>query len=398
MNLISFLKKIQLILNAQSKSLFLLNVENLKKYLYGFKEPQNNIERSYFQYLCQRYCRNKVLNFIVNVISLPIFYYNLCKYTKNIIKESGKDSDAVFIPEGKDITVIPKSLLKMIYKLVNEEKEEYILLQSDKDFINRIKQKYSFDYEFLLKILIKIARYRAILIKYPKIKFIIVCAEYSYTSSILTEWCHLNQLRHINVMHGEKLFDIRDSFFNFDKCYVWDNYYKELFIKLRADDKQFVVEIPPALNFIHKKKIEKQYKFTYYLQGFESKKELKNILDCLLILTKGMNCASIRPHPRYSNMQIIKDVFESKINIEDNSEINIEDSILRTENVISLYSTVLNQAFYNNSNVIIDDVSNNERFEKLKSLEYKFILHNDFRKLSDILCDGLNKENVEKVF
>lgn len=179
---------------------------------------------------------------------------------------------------------------------------------------------------------------------------------------------------------------------------MWDNYYKELFIKLRADDKQFVVEIPPALNFIHKKKIEKQYKFTYYLQGFESKKELKNILDCLLILTKGMNCASIHPHPRYSNMQIIKDVFESKINIEDNSEINIEDSILRTENVISLYSTVLNQAFYNNSNVIIDDVSNNERFEKLKSLEYKFILHNDFRKLSDILCDGLNKENVEKVF
>lgn len=388
MNLISFLKKIQLIISHRNNYLFSLDLKKSKKYLKAFEEPKNNVERSYFQYLCQIRFRSKILNLIINIISVPIFYYCCNKYTKKIKTDSNNNVCAVFIPDGKDITVIPKSLFNKIDKIVRVESEKLILLKKDIDFIFNIKKRYNFEYEFLLKNLIKIAKYRAIMTEYPNIKFIIVCAEYSYTSSILTEWCHFNEVLHINVMHGEKLFYIRDSFFCFDKCYVWDNYYKELFIKLRAFKEQFIVEIPPMLNFTNNKKIMKKYKFTYYLQGIESKKELKIILNCLTNLTALKNdckVISVRPHPRYSNLQVIKKVFGEKVNVEENTIVSIEESILRTENVISLYSTVLNQAFYNNINVIIDDISNNERFKKLKSLEYRFILNNNFKKFSDIL-------------
>ena len=64
---------------------------------------------------------------------------------------------------------------------------------------------------------------------------------------------------------------------------------------------------------------------------------------------------------------------------------SIEKSILRTKNAISLYSTVLHQAAYNNVNVIIDDVTNRDRFLKLKELEYIFVMSGNFKKLSNIL-------------
>lgn len=121
------------------------------------------------------------------------------------------------------------------------------------------------------------------------------------------------------------------------------------------------------------------------MQGFETKKELKIILDCLIFLTKDGKKASIRPHPRYSNLQMIREVFDGKVNIEEVKVVSIEESVLRTENVISLYSTVLNQAFYNDVNVIIDDVANSTRFKQLKSLEYKFVVFDKFQRLSEVV-------------
>lgn len=59
-------------------------------------------------------------------------------------------------------------------------------------------------------------------------KAIVVHNEYSFTSSILTAYCETRNVLHINVMHGEKMYYIRDSYFRYDRCYVWDAYYRDL--------------------------------------------------------------------------------------------------------------------------------------------------------------------------
>ena len=296
----------------------------------------------------------------------------------------------MFIPDGKDITLIPKSLINSIKNLAILKNEKYSLCKNDINFINNIKKRYPFDYEFLLKISIKIAKYRTAIYKYPNAKIIIVGSEYSYTSSILTEWCHNNGLKHINIMHGEKLFFIRDSFFYFDKCYVWDDFYKKLFMNLRAPYQQFIIDKPPGLKFTNNVKVTKSYDYTYYLQGFETPEDLKKILEFLLILAKGTLNVSIRPHPRYSDLSSLVKIFDNKINVEDNIKISIEESIMRTKNVISLYSTVLTQAFYNDINIIIDDVSNKTRYEKLEKLQYRFIRSERCRKLSEVIKENKN--------
>ena len=72
-------------------------------------------------------------------------------------------------------------------------------------------------------------------------KDLYVSAEYSFTSSILTAYCERNRVRHINVMHGEKTFFIREAFSRFHIFYVWDDFYIKLFHQLRANRTEYVV-------------------------------------------------------------------------------------------------------------------------------------------------------------
>lgn len=69
------------------------------------------------------------------------------------------------------------------------------------------------------KILVKIARYSFIIDRYGS-GTLIVCNEYSFTSSVMKEYCKAVGVKLGIVMHGEKVFSLNDSFFSFEKCYV----------------------------------------------------------------------------------------------------------------------------------------------------------------------------------
>ena len=100
-------------------------------------------------------------------------------------------------------------------------------------------------------------------------------------------------------------------------------------------------------------------------------------------LYKSGKKISIRPHPRYSNIDFVKKIF-AFANVEDIEKISIEQSLLQPDAAISLYSTVLNQALYNSIPIIIDNVSNPENFNKLKKLGY-ICLYKEHRLLSEVV-------------
>ena len=190
------------------------------------------------------------------------------------------------------------------------------------------------------------------------------------------------KVEHINVMHGEKLYYMRDTFFRFDQCYIWDEFYKNLFELLRADKEQFIIELPSSMRFEEKEDIGKKYDYVFYLTQ-ERGEEINTIAKNLELLKKQGKRVGVRPHPRYTDMEEAKRVF-SDIDIEDTRKVEIEKSILRTKNVVSLYSTVLNQAIHNNIAIVVDDVTNREKYLRLK--EMKFIcLNKEHQLLSDII-------------
>ena len=90
---------------------------------------------------------------------------------------------------------------------------------------------------------------------------------------------------------------------------------------------------------------------------------------------------AVRPHPRYTPPEA-RECFRDFL-WEDPS-IGIEQSILRTGCAVSLYSTVLLQAYVNGVEVVIDDLTSPERFAQLQTLHY-IMLDKPHRLLSKLV-------------
>lgn len=372
MNFVNLGKQIYKKILSKKDPLFKISVEKQNQILKIFPDPIDDIERSYYQYLCQTQGLSKIYNLMFNFVSffLYIFYF----YIKSNDKINDSEVEkAIFIGYNDNYSCIPKELFDEYKSIKQTEITGFILTKQDKLLINKISKRHQLSYYFLTKILLKIGIYRNNIEKYnPDI--IIVTSEYSFTSSVLTLFCENNLIEHIDIMHGEKLLYIRDSFFRFNRVYVWDQYFIDLFIELRADKNNFIVAKPPSQEKWINDSVSKEIDFTYFLQN-QQKKELLKIHTILKELKTYGNVVSVRPHPTYSNMKLIRSIFFDLI-IEDISKISIEYSILRTRNVISLFSTVNRQAYNNNISFILDDISDKKKFSQLVDLKYFFINHN----------------------
>jgi len=375
------LRKMAVLLERRKNALFSYDVNRQKNYISKLGNPIDEIERSHFQYKCQMKFNGKGITFLLNLVSLPIIVFYLVKYRKKVWVNKIEKRELVFFRDGKPENILPQSLKRKYPNIENNPVEGILLTKIDKIFIKEIISRYPFSWHFILKCLIKIGRYSFVIEEYSP-EAIVVCAEYSFTSSVLTVYCKKRNIKHIDVMHGEKMYYMRDSFFKFDECYIWDEYYGKILSSMKADRNQFVVELPDSLCFAKNLNKTKEYDYTYYL-GAESEKILKRISTILNQLHKNGNKISIRPHPRYSNMKTVKKIFYFT-NIEDVKVVSIEQSLLQTGAAISLYSTVLSQALYNSIPIVIDNMSNFENFSKLKELGY-ICLYKEHRLLSDIM-------------
>lgn len=374
----SILKKASMLFALSRDPLFSCSAEKQREYLIKLPEPQDLVERSWLQYRCQMMLYGFVPKVVLNVLSIPLVLILFCRTgagvhvsynwnSSNLCKN--KNPRAVFMREGKDREVLPKSLSTEFNVIDDENLSGSILLKEDKKFLLQILRRYPLSWHFVLKIQLKIALYRYVVEEYSP-SALICCSEYSFASSAVTQWCRFNCLQHINVMHGEKLFYIRDSFFCFDRCYIWANKYKELFRVLRAEQSQFVVEVPSALK-IEKSDIAPTKDFTYYLGG-ESGDKLYRIKRTLDKLVENGYVVAVRPHPRYSNKEEIENIFSGLFIIEDPEKTPIKRSIQSTCIAVSLYSTCLLQAYLNGISACIDDLSDPDWYEEL--LKRKYVL------------------------
>lgn len=379
-----FLRKMSFFLEKKHNAIFLYDVKKQNRYIEKFRQPRDEIERAYFQYKCQMKLNGVFLAFLLNLLSFPVtILYFFTTKNKRVDTFDENKKDACFFRDGKPENILPLSLREKYTLLETNPDDGCHIGSNDKKFIRQLIKRYPFSWHFILKCFIKIRRYSFVIEKYSP-KAIIVCAEYSFTSSVLTAYCRERDIRHIDVMHGEKLYYIRDSFFEFDECYVWDDYYANLFISLKASPKQFIVEIPDSLRFGSSIERIQIYDYTYYLAN-ETEETLKNISCALNKLNEYNFKISVRPHPRYSNIDLVNRFF-AFADIQNTDEVTIEQSLLQTGAAISLYSTVLNQASYNSVPVIIDDISNSEYFEKLKELRY-ICFNKKHMLLSEIFMD-----------
>lgn len=346
-----------------------INISEDMSFLKSLKEPKNDAERSFSQYQCQKRKYKKKSIFLARVISIIMYIPLILFFLLGSLKKRKRNYQCSVFWNSLEIDIIPISLQEKYKPCIILENELGFLKIKDVRFLFKIIKQIGFYPDFHFKIMMRISYYRKLIEKYNP-KCIIATAEYSYTSSILTEYCEINNIKHINVMHGEKVFNIRDSFFRFTNCYIWDEHYEKLFTNLRAEKEQFVIELPPSMkielqNYQIKNMSIIDYKFYLDILDEESAKKLKSYCE---ILIKSGASVLIRPHPKYTDKNLLYKYFPYNM-IEDNN-IDIAYSICSTRYVISKASTVLNQAYHVGRNIIIDDLTDYKAFLNLKKIDY----------------------------
>lgn len=364
------MSKIISILSLGDKSVFDISVDKQKAYLKKLGEPCNLIDRSYKQYLCQNLYKCKLKIYLLNFLfaflfPIAIIYLFLISKKNKIIHV-----DAIGNFGGME-EILPDELVKK-YEIHNELwwLGSYLSL-ADISYVLRVMFHFPFSFYFSTKVLLFISKY-SYMIKCYTPDAIIVHSEYSFVSSILTDYCNTRGVYHINVMHGEKLFFIRDSYFCFNQCYVWDSFYENLFISLNAEPSQFIIAIPPSMKINCVEYIDSNCfaDYKYYLARC-SEVQLKSIIASMQFAVKNGKKVVYRLHPRYTDAVMVEKYVNKKF-IEYPNKVSIQKSIANAGCIVGSYTTVLNQAYNIGKNILFDDVTFSQQYLKLKELHYFF--------------------------
>lgn len=336
------------------------------------KDADNYLLRSFLQYKCQMhniaYWKRIVLSlFSPFIMVLFIPYALLCGC---FLKKSYYDEKIAVINGDIDEDLIPTSL-KEQYRLVKiRNNHKFILDVNGFIWVIKVSSKYLFHPYFIFKLTIKTAQYSYLIgICHPKA--IVTSSEYSFCSSALTYFSAEHRIQHLNIMHGDKGFNIRDSYFKFSRCYVWHNYYIDLFKLLNADENQFIVECPPRHQRIIAmgktcQPIINIIKFYWALEYNQN--EMLFIAEHLTRIKEMGFDIIIRYHPLHKAF-FFKRVYPyfSDFKIEDPVKVDLYDSLLETEYVLGTYTTVLYEGYLMDRKLIISD------FEYLSLLELSCI-------------------------
>ena len=374
--------KIAKFLQKGNKGYFEAPVNEQLAYLDGLGNASSDIERSYKQFLCQEYfvpTWKRFLWWVVSVAAIPFLLIIL--YLRGLRVRPIKKIDT--IAENRGMTEIIPLELSSKYDLEFGVWHSGVGLNgSDIHYIFRRIIGWRQPY-FMMKSILRIASFSPMITKFSPER-IIQYGEYSFCSSMLTDYFHTRGVKNINVQHGEKLMFIRDSFFHFDECYVWGDYYVKMFVRMKAEPNQFIVSVPPSLNInIEEHNSPSCYAdYKYYLAS-ESEDDIRSIVASMAFAKREGKTVKFRIHPRYTDLNILKKyVPESEIELP--SKVNILDSISNMEYAVGCYTTVLLQACLSGKKVIINDVTFQERYGQLK--EYGYILAKDeIEKLSQRL-------------
>lgn len=383
MNFLYILKQIFEKLNV-IHGVFDIPVSKQQSFLEKLPEPKDDLERSYCQYRCQIFLMRKGVPFLLNCMAfllLPIYFLRLHTEDKHVKEDTSNNCATVLFAGNRN--VIPDSLKTEFEIIQIKDFQSHLRLdQNDKDYLRKVRKRYPFAFYFCFKCMMKIAMYSSAIASYAP-KAVICSEEYSFTSSLLTDYCHRKRVEHINFMHGDKEYYIRDSFFRFDRFYVWTHHVINLFSDLRAPVEQFLLERPQCLYISNKYTELEPVDYTYYLQ-IESATQVERILRIMSILRERGAKVALRPHPLYNDHTKFLYQDSRGFIIEHPEEITIEDSLLRTGCAIARYSTVLFQAVCNGIPIVIDDISIPDDYKRLKDIRF-ICLNMVHRLLSELL-------------
>lgn len=375
--------KILRFLQRGDKSQFQVSVEDQELFLNSLDEARNDIDRGFKQYLCQNFFVPKWKVCLFNVAAAFIVPFMVMFYLlKGLFVRRGEQVNAMI--ERKGMKEVIPAVVKEKYQPDNRYwNESSSMSLKDIGFFLKLVARSPHHPYFVLKAMMNVVRYSDMIRRHSP-SVMIEFGEFSFSSSILTAYCHRYGVMHIDIMHGEKLWFIRDAYFHYDECYVWDEYYANLFRSLNAEPTQFRVALPPSLQIDTKAHInpDAYADYKYYLALY-SEEQIAGIVRSMAFAKREGKTVKYRPHPRYSDMELLRK-YVTENEIEYPTKVGILESVSNLQYAVGSYTTVLSQAYFSGKKVILDDITYRQQYEDLKKMKYI---------LSEKQCEVLSQKN-----
>jgi hypothetical protein len=311
-------------------------------------------------------------------VSAPVLLFVCAKILSDIVLKKSKYNDeksqipCIAILDSEE-EIVPPELIKKYGNPIFHSLTGEILFDMDTFEISyEAWRRYWYEPHYLTKVLLRLGRY-SYLISKTKCSVIVASAEYSFASSALTGLCEKKNIKHINIMHGEKFINNVDAFCGFHEFYVWHEHYAYIFRSLRARVNEYHVAKPKMLiDEAPKASGDIVYDFTYYLGWELDLDDTISIRSSLEKLVKQGKKVCIRMHPRYGNKVKIEAIFKG-FSIEHPDVVSLSNSLNATRAVIGLSTTVFWRAEAIGRWIIIDDVSNELFYERLHDIRYLWV-------------------------
>ena len=204
-------------------------------------------------------------------------------------------------------------------------------------------------------------------------------------NALVSRFSAVEEIERPSFNNGSLCREARELFFNCARRHPLSFYYllfvlKELSIHSAIEGLKFHCD---SLEVYTPKKLQKKWNLeaiqpdhycTYYFSG-ESERSIENIASLFQVLERRGYVCKVRPHPRYSHTQLIHQLFDSS-RIEDPTKVSIRDSLSSTQIVVGLTTTVLFEAKTEGKLVVIDDLSDSDRYCDLKARRFRLLADN----------------------
>ena len=354
-------------------------IQDQKAFAAAFPVPRDDYERSFFKFQCFCefcYYKKKWMLVMYNICAMflyPIVFMMLKKQGKNK-KKSNVSYDGVFenVPRLRNDDVIPDELVASVQSVKEIESLDYMssfLCPNAIAICKELKKRYFRHFYFRIIVMIKLALFSKYLYEYNPKKIAFYSVEREFSGPLQTMLCEQEGAEYISFMHGDYLYSLCFAFQKYSHYYTWDEAYNKMFRQLRCDCPMTVYK-PKKLNGIAKKLDEHECPFfaTYYFSA-ESRACAEKIHEVFEAFDKHNLRCKIRPHPRFSDIPMLREVF-ADMYIEEPREYPLADSITESLYTIGLNTTVLSQAYFSDKKVVIDDISKPEEYLELREKQY----------------------------
>ncbi len=382
-----------------------VDIEAWKNFLDSLPKDKDPYTLSTNKYKCRMYYFDWKYKLFVNFISFfELFFIHVSNFCYKVRKQEDKENklnrdieniDMLILKREVDIKdVFPNELYEEFPKNKVLELTHDSTIMTDKDFkyaYKNLAKKNFFRFEYKLLALKELALHSKILASYNPKAIVVYINERNTISPILKELYKSKNIEFISFMHGVDLLHLIKAYMSFSRYYVWDEDYIDMYIKdMSCAIDRYIHYTPEKLNKNYKLKEKYEKKITYYVSAM-SEQAVENLVKIVEELNNKNISILVRLHPRMSNLEHVKSLFNEK-NIE-SFDIKIDDSIENTEYIVGTSTTVLTEAYYGGKPIIIDDMTDKTAFNNLSDRKYLL-----FKKEHTLFSEYLKNEGISLEF